>query len=73
MTKEQLKEIVFNAMDTMKPKDWRKGQFVFNYIDANYDVARAVQFEDKVDCFFRDDKIDEFIEKCAKRMSNKPL
>lgn len=68
MTKEELKNIVFVAMNTMKPKDWRKGQFVFNYIDANYGVARAVQFEDSVDCFFRDDKIDDFIEKCAKRL-----
>lgn len=52
----------------MKPKDWRKGQFVFNFIDANYGVARAVQFEDRVDCFYMDNKIDEFIEKCAKRL-----
>lgn len=68
MTYEELKNIVFDAMNVMKPKDWRKGQFVFNYIDANYGVARAVQYEDRVDCFFRDDKIDEFIEKCAKRL-----
>ena len=46
----------------------RLGQFVFNYIDANYGVARAVQFEDRIDCFFRDDKIDDFIEKCASRL-----
>lgn len=68
MTKEELKNIVMSAMDTMKPKGWRKGQFVFNFIDANYGVARAVQFEDRVDCFFRDDKIDDFIEKCALRI-----
>ena len=68
MTKEELKNIVMSAMDTMKPNDWRKGQFVFNFIDANYGVARAVQFEDRVDCFFRDDKIDDFIEKCALRI-----
>ena len=52
MTYEELKNIVFDAMNVMKPKDWRKGQFVFNFIDANYGVARAVQFEDRVDCFF---------------------
>lgn len=68
MTKEELKKIVFDAMNVMKPKDWRKGQFVFNFIDANYGVARAVQFEDHVDCFYMDNKIDEFIEKCAKRL-----
>lgn len=46
----------------------RLGQFVFNYIDANYDVARAVQFEDGVDCFYRDDLIEEFIKTCYLRI-----
>lgn len=69
MTKEELKKIVMSAMDTMKPKYWRKGQFVFNYIDENYGVARTVQFEDRVDCFFCDDEIDDFIEKCAIRIN----
>ena len=53
-----------------KPKNWRKGQAVFNYIDSKYDVARAVQFEDKVDCFYTDDKIDEFLQKAYKRIIN---
>ena len=69
MTYEELKDIVMSAMDTMKPKDWRKGQFVFNYIDANYGVARAIQFEDRVDCFFQDDKIDDFLECVIKRIN----
>ena len=55
-----------------KPKDWRKGQFVFNYIEENYgDVAREVQFIDKIDCFYNDDKIDEFIEACYERLKDK--
>jgi hypothetical protein len=55
-----------------KPKDWRKGQFVFNYIEENYgDVAREVQFQDKIDCFYNDDKIEEFIEACYKRLKDK--
>lgn len=53
-----------------KPKNWRKGQAVFNYIDNKYDVARTVQFEDKVDCFYTDDKIDEFLQKAYKRITN---
>lgn len=65
MTAKELRSIVYS---NPKPKSWREGQFVFNYIDANYGVARAVQFEDRVDCFFRDDKIDDFIEKCAERL-----
>lgn len=65
MTAKELKSIVYS---NPRPKAWREGQFVFNVIDRLYGVARAVQFEDRVDCFFRDDKIDEFIEKCAERL-----
>lgn len=57
-------ELVLSA----KPKNWRKGQFVFNYVDEVYDVARAVQFEDKVDCYYDDTKIDQFLEKAAARI-----
>jgi hypothetical protein len=44
-----------------KPKDWRDGQFVFNYIDKKYGVARFIQLMEGVDCFYNDDKIEEFI------------
>lgn len=49
-----------------KPKNWRKGQFVFNYIDEKYGVSRIVQFDgkDACDCFYDDSKINEFIDKC---------
>lgn len=47
-----------------RAKHLRKGQFVFNYIDANYGVARYVQFIEGIDCFYNDDKIDQFIDKC---------
>ena len=46
-----------------KPKEWRDGQFVFNYIDEVYGVARSVQFVEGVDCFYDDKKIDEFIDR----------
>jgi hypothetical protein len=46
---------------SLKPKKWRSGQAVFNYIDNVYGVARQVQFEDKIDCFYDDSKIDDFI------------
>lgn len=42
---------------------YRKGQAVFNYIDEKYKVARLVQYVDKVDCFFNDALIPEFINK----------
>jgi len=46
------------------PKEWRKGQAVFNVVEQNWGVARDVQFQDGVDCFYDDSKIDQFIE-CA--------
>ena len=47
-----------------KPKEWRDGQFVFNYINEVYGVARYVQFIEGIDCFYNDEKIDQFIDKC---------
>lgn len=63
MTFDELKSEVMTAMEN-KPKQWRNGQFVFNYIDEYYGVARHVQFVDKVDCFYDDSKIDVFIVCC---------
>ena len=64
MTAIELKAEVFKAMEN-KPKEWRKGQFVFNYIDEKYNVARIAQFKHGIDCFYRDDLIDDFINCCA--------
>ena len=47
-----------------KPKEWRDGQFVFNYINEVYGVARYVQFIEGIDCYYNDEKIDQFIDKC---------
>lgn len=60
MTYEELKNEIDKAI-VNKPKEWRNGQFVFNYIDAQYQVARYVQFQSHIDCFYLDDKIDDFI------------
>lgn len=65
MTAENLKQEVYTWMKENKPHHWREGQYVFNYIDEVFGVAREAQFKYKVDCFYRDDKIDEFIETCA--------
>lgn len=66
MTLEELKKEIYSVP---QPPYWRKGQFVFNYIDKIYDVARDVQFKDNVDCFYNDDKIDEFLECVIKRLN----
>lgn len=52
------------------PKSWRKGQSVFNVIDDTYGVARIVQFEDHVDCFYDDTKIDEFMQKAYEKLKD---
>lgn len=68
MTYEELYEEVYGAMET-KPEQWRKGQFVFNYIDSKYGVARQVQFVDHVDCFYNNEAIEPFIECSVKRIN----
>lgn len=60
MTVQDLRDEVNTAMKN-KPKEWRNGQFVFNYIDAVYGVAREVQCKDGIDCFYDDDKIYPFL------------
>lgn len=51
-----------------KPDQWRDGQFVFNYIDEVYDVARHVQIVEGVDCFYDDTQIEPFIKACYKEL-----
>lgn len=62
MTFEEFKNDVMNMVDKC-PDNWRKGQSVFNVIDAKYHVAREVQIVEKIDCFYDNYKIDEFIKK----------
>ena len=61
MTLEEFKNSIYSIE---KPSDWRDGQFVFNTIDKLYKVARKVQFENKIDCFYDDSKINQFIVAC---------
>ena len=68
MDYKDLKERVEYHLAYNKPRGWRKGQFVFNYIDCVYGVARDVQLKDGVDCFYDDTQIDEFIKMSAKRI-----
>lgn len=54
------------------PKDWRLGQYVFNVVDAFYGtVAREVQFQDGIDCFYDDTKIEPFLKAVYKRILKK--
>lgn len=69
---EEFKKNILKELEN-KPEEWRKGQFVFNYIDHVYDVARTVQFGRGIDCFYDDSKIDAFIEACWEEYSKKGL
>lgn len=60
-TFEEFRNEILDYTNNHKPKEWRRGQAVFNYIDDKYNVARRVQFIDKVDCFHNDELIDQFI------------
>ena len=67
-TVEELLLEVVTASQT-RPDYIRFGQFVFNYIEEHYGVARQVQFIDDVDCFYRDDKVLEFLDKSLERIN----
>ena len=81
MTKE---ELLSKIRPSKRPEYLRKGQYIFNWIDANYQypiygdsfneeayssIAREVQFIDKIDCFYDDSKIDDFIDACLIRIN----
>lgn len=60
--------VVFVKEDIVKkyPEDWRFGQKIFNYIDQEYGIARDIQFEKHIDCFYNDNKVDDFLIEAAK-------
>ena len=60
MTYEEFKKEVLDFLKD-KPKEWRDGQAIFNYIDEKYEVARYVQFMEGIDCFYNDHMIEAFI------------
>ena len=66
MTLEEFKSSIYNVE---KPSHWREGQFVFITIDSLYGVARIVQFNDGIDCFYDDSKINQFIIACYNKLN----
>lgn len=67
---ESFRNNIIIELKTNKPKEWRDGQFVFNYIDTKYGVARYVQFVNHIDCFYNDNMIEPFIMASYERMLN---
>lgn len=68
---EELRREIIEAMKD-KPRYIREGQFVFNYIDEKYGVARDIQFVDNIDCFYDDSQINTFIAKATQRIGKQP-
>lgn len=64
VTLEEFREDVIINANRMKEEHpcLRYGQSVFIYIEEKYGVARYVQFNDGIDCFYDDKKVDLFIE-----------
>lgn len=60
--KELLKALVFGFITANYPKEWRMGQSVFNAVDDLFGVARYLQFEKGLDCFYADESVEAFLD-----------
>lgn len=72
MTYNEFVSDVLSLVDEC-PRSWRRGQSVFNVVDAKYGVARTIQFIDGVDCFYDNEQIDEFLKKSYERLKQEEL
>lgn len=66
---EFVSDIKTKAEKDLKSWNLRLGQSIFNTVDEEYGVARIVQFEDGIDCFYNDDKIEDFLKASYTRYS----
>lgn len=57
---KRFKKLIMETVKN-KPSNIRYGQCVFNFIDENFHVARQIQMEDNIDCFYDDTKVPLFI------------
>lgn len=52
------------------PREWRLGQSVFNIVEAMCgNIAREVQFQDGIDCFYDNTKIEDFLKAVYRRLN----
>ena len=71
MERKEFDKLIADKVNSY-PKNWRNGQKVFNAAEEVlweatefiHNIARAVQFEDHVDCFYDDNMIETFLNKC---------
>ena len=66
MTKEEFKSNIKTAADSTRRNhpELRKGQAVFNEAAKYNHIARIVQFDYGIDCFYDDIMIEPFLDKC---------
>ena len=67
-----LNEFISDVMSLTEecPKCWRKGQSIFNVVNAKYHVARDCQYLYGIDCFYDDDQIEPFLRKSFELINN---
>lgn len=53
----------------LAPEHYRKGQSVFNYIDEFFGLARHLQFNCHIDCFYDDSQVERFLSEAYKLIS----
>lgn len=70
MKYEEFKQSILDEVMKTKPRQFRLGQAVFNYVDDKYGIARNVQFEDHIDCFYVDDNIESFLKSVFNRLQD---
>lgn len=68
MTLSEFIDTTIIMSNKLYPKHWRKGQKVFNYIGEVYGVARYIQFNYNIDCYYDDNKINEFLKVAFRRL-----
>lgn len=66
--KKEIETVIAN-----KPSCYTKGQAVYNHMDFEYGVAKAVKDSDGIDCTADETQIDIFIEHCAKRIKEEAV
>lgn len=71
MTLQEFLDDINDLLKNHKPDHWRRGQTVFNYIDDKYQVARIIQHQYGIDCFYDDKNIPDFLTIAYKLITNK--
>lgn len=73
MSYESFKKSIIEEVELTRPKSIRKGQAIFNYVDEKFGLARKIQYDYNIDCFYNDLKIDAFLKILYKLTQSKSL